>query len=349
MRLVDAAEPTFARHETFHPRYGWFRKAYVHGGLDPHVFGRDDAPVVLGVGKNMVRSIRFWGLAAKVIVEDPESPGRSPVLVPTRIGHALFGKDGWDAYMEDPGTLWLLHWLLLAPPSRLPVWWLAFNEVHAVEFTDEDLAVAVEMHLEAASEWADPHPRSVQKDISALLRTYAPVERSGRSALDDLLDCPMRELGLIARSPATSNYRFSIGSKPTLPPEVVAYACLDYIARADARSTTMTVSRLAQEPGGPGHAFKLTEADIVKALQAVSDRHPTLSLMSPTGATQLAWTAAPELLAVELLDDYYGAEVEGVAAGPSGDAPVDDDVLEELGLGREPSETLRRLLGGVPR
>ena len=34
MRLVDAAKPTFARHETFHPRYGWFRKAYSHVSAD---------------------------------------------------------------------------------------------------------------------------------------------------------------------------------------------------------------------------------------------------------------------------------------------------------------------------
>ncbi len=349
MRLIDAAEPTFARHETFHPRYGWFRKAYVYAALDPEVFSRDDAPVVLGVGKNMVRSIRFWGLAAKIIVEDPQSPRRSAALVSTQIGHALFGEAGWDPYMEDPGTLWLLHWLLLAPPSRMPVWWLAFNEVHAVEFTDKDLALAVEMHLEAASDWPDPHPRSVQKDISALLRTYAPAERSGRSGLDDLLDCPLRELRLIARSPATTNYRFSIGPKPTLSSAIVAYACLDYVARADARSTTMTVSRLAQEAGGPGRAFKLTEADLVVALQDVCNRHPSLSLMSPTGATQLAWRTAPHLLAGEVLDEYYGVQVDGVVAGPSGDAPIEDEVLEELGLGRAPSDVLRRLHAAASR
>ena len=77
------------------------------------MFGRSDAPVIIGVGKNMVRSIRFWGLAAKLLVEDPEAPNRrSPGLVPTRVGHALFGEMGWDPFMEDPGTLWLLHWLL---------------------------------------------------------------------------------------------------------------------------------------------------------------------------------------------------------------------------------------------
>ena len=92
MRLVDAAKPTFARHETFHPRYGWFRKAYRFAAADPHIFSREDAPVRIGVGKNMVRAIRFWGLAAKLIeVDQGSSNRRTPGLVPTPRGHALFG------------------------------------------------------------------------------------------------------------------------------------------------------------------------------------------------------------------------------------------------------------------
>ena len=79
MRLVEAAKPTFARHETFHPRYGWFRKAYAVTDDDPQIFSREDAPVSIGVGKNMVRAIRFWGLAAKLIVEDRSArTGASP-------------------------------------------------------------------------------------------------------------------------------------------------------------------------------------------------------------------------------------------------------------------------------
>ena len=233
MRLVDAALPWFARHETFHPRYGWFRKAYaVVTEEGPNVFSREDAPVVIGVGKNMVRAIRFWGLAAKVIVEDSNFPNRRPSeLVPTRRGHALFGEGGWDPYMEDPGTLWLLHWLLLARPSRLPVWWLVFNEFNAVEFDDNDLEDAIITQLEAAADWPSPNPSSVKKDLGALLRSYALVERLGRTSIDDLLDCPLRELNLLGRSPATGRYRFTLGSKPTLPSAIVAHAVLDYIAR----------------------------------------------------------------------------------------------------------------------
>ena len=218
MRLVDAAVPVFARHETFHPRYGWFRKAYAHVAANPRAFFGDDAPVRIGVGKNMVRAIRFWGLAAKLIAEDPRSSNpRSPDLTTTPVGDALFGVDGWDEYMEDPGTLWLLHWLLLAPPCHLPIWWLAFNDFHAVEFTEDDLRAAVDTQLDLAAQWRKPHLSSIKKDVGALLRTYAPPDRRRRVPIDDILDCPLRELNLISRSPDLGRYRFTVGTKVTLP------------------------------------------------------------------------------------------------------------------------------------
>ena len=303
MRLVEAAKPTFARHETFHPRYGWFRKAYAVIKSDPQIFTHVDAPVSIGVGKNMVRAIRFWGLAAKLIEEDRQGAG----LVSTKFGHELFGESGWDPYMEDPGTLWLLHWQLLAPPSLLPVWWIAFNEFHPVEFTDEALDHIVAVGLESVGGWTKPHPSSLKKDVSALLRTYAPAERSKRTgrSIDDRLDCPLRELGLIRRSQATGSYRFVLGAKPTLPPEIVSYAALDYLARTETGGNTATLSRLTHEPGAPGHAFKLTEADMFDALQQTATTTNALELASPTGAPQLSWSGDPEAVANEVLSSYY--------------------------------------------
>ena len=56
MNIEAACEPTFARHETFHPCYGWFRKAVAGTAESGQIFTLDDATVRLGVGKNMVRS-----------------------------------------------------------------------------------------------------------------------------------------------------------------------------------------------------------------------------------------------------------------------------------------------------
>ena len=319
MRLIDAAKPTFARHETFHPRYGWFRKAYTFVAEDPRIFSREDAPVRVGVGKNMVRAIRFWGLAAKLIEEAPRPPDRrTPDLAPTPLGHALFGDSGWDPYMEDPGTLWLLHWLLLAPPSRLPVWWLAFNEFHAVEFTEGDLESAIKVHLEVVADWSNPHPSSISKDISALLRTYAPAEKTGRTGIDDILDCPLRELKLIGRSTATNRYRLTLGAKPSLPSAILAYATLDYIVRTNILGNTVTLNRFVREPGAPGKAFKLTEGEFLAALEPIVDEMDTLRLVVTTGAVQLSWSGDPKEIETGILNDYYGVLASGARAGYAG-------------------------------
>ena len=73
--------------------------------------------VQLGVGKNMVRSIRFWvevmGIAAP-------TAGRCFELTP--FGRAVLADDGFDPYLEDARTLWLLHWNVATNKDPLFAW-----------------------------------------------------------------------------------------------------------------------------------------------------------------------------------------------------------------------------------
>ncbi|MGB3507947.1 MAG: DUF4007 family protein [Microcoleaceae cyanobacterium] len=65
-QIFNETQPTtwvnsvFARHETFHQRFGWLKKGFDAAQNNPEVFLKEDATVHLGVGKNMVRSIRYW-------------------------------------------------------------------------------------------------------------------------------------------------------------------------------------------------------------------------------------------------------------------------------------------------
>ncbi len=266
----------------------------------------------------MVKAIRFWGTAAKLIaakpVEKATSGGRrAPELQPTPLGRRLFDNDGWDPYMEDPGTLWLLHWLLLAPPSQLPVWWLAFNDFPAIEFAADDLQAFVTLRIESSVTWSAPSPSSIKKDVTAFFRTYAPAERSARTKIDDILDCPLRELNLVGRSGVTGRYRFALGHKPTLPPALLAYAALDYVARAEIGGGSITIGRLVHDPGSPGKAFKISEAEYAAALEPAVANIEELAVVTTTGATQLSWTAEPSAIATEILNGHYGAQT--LAAG----------------------------------
>jgi hypothetical protein len=65
--------PAFSGHETFPFRYAWLKKGVDAVIQNPSVFSDDRAMIVLGVGKNMVHSIRHWCWAARLIEEETNS------------------------------------------------------------------------------------------------------------------------------------------------------------------------------------------------------------------------------------------------------------------------------------
>lgn len=97
------ARPIFSGHESFACKSHWLKRGYdfVRGENN---FNDDDAVVRLGVGKNMVASIKFW-LKAIGLLKDTGLVDISD--------HLFDDENGKDPYLEDVGTLWLLHFLLI--------------------------------------------------------------------------------------------------------------------------------------------------------------------------------------------------------------------------------------------
>ena len=52
----------FSGHESFPCRYGWLPKLYEAVEQEPEIFSSDErALLALGLGRNMVKALRFWG------------------------------------------------------------------------------------------------------------------------------------------------------------------------------------------------------------------------------------------------------------------------------------------------
>jgi len=270
------------------------------------VFTDDEATVKLGVGKNMVNAIRYWGLAFKILEQkaNPERP-RVPLTVPSVFGSRLLGDDGWDPYLEDAASLWLLHWKLLSPKCHAPVWWVAFNDFTAIQFSESQLTAHV-LELAAAAGWPAVVEASVKKDVDCLIRTYT-VRRHGRQTLDDILDCPFRELGLIeaATGDEGRHWRFVVGEKPGLPDEIVAHAALDYAAASSDGARSISIARLAHDPGSPGAAFRLNETALFEALSRAVTSSDSLRVAEPGGLRQLLFDDDPAAIAARVLTGYY--------------------------------------------
>ncbi|MBE9241153.1 DUF4007 family protein [Synechocystis salina LEGE 00031] len=246
-------KPIFARHETFHPRFGWLKKGFDRAKANSRIFLAEDAAMLLGVGKNMVRSIRYWCEAFKLLEDDQ----------PTIFGEALLGDQGWDSYLEDPASLWLLHWKLLETPCLASAWWFTFNQFNRLEFTDRDFLDALLDYSDRLS--GNIAESSLKKDASCLLRMYAKQPNVKKFiASEESLDCPFVDLGLI--SPAGgSHYLFRLGYKPTLVPEVILYAVLNYSQRVNETARTIPLAKLLYDEGSPGMGTVLLRSEVAKA------------------------------------------------------------------------------------
>ncbi len=300
MLITDAVTtPIFSHHETFHLRYGWLKKAYNQINVDGRIFLHDNATIKLGVGKNMVRAIRFWAMANKIITAS--GTGKNMTMIPTDMGHAIFSNKGLDPYLEKPDTLWLLHWLLFAPPCSIPVWWIVMNEFAATNIKIDDVTESVISRITNISEWKTPSPKSIKKDIDVFIHTY--TTKQAKMSMEDYLDCPFRQLHMVKQI-SKDMMRFVFGKKYGLSPLMVAFACLDFIDKAKITSKSVSVSRLATEPGSVGNIFKIGENDIAEMLREASDHCNLIKIDNVNGTQHLMFDSAQDT-SMEILSLIY--------------------------------------------
>lgn len=279
------SSPVFARHETFHPRYGWLKKGFDEAIRDSEIFISDDAHVRLGVGKNMVRSIRYWCHAFGVLEFDENAPGRSKPSIPSPFGQRLLGPEGYDPFLEDLGSLWLLHWQLLRG-GEATGWYYAFFRHTRPELSADDLVAGFQQTLESEFPGTSVAVSSLKKDALCVLRMYGDPPR--RRVSEETIQCPFAELNLLAPTGTPKTFAFRMGDKPGLSPELLTATCLEYAGiRAEVR--TIGIPTLLHGEESPGLAFKLTESVLYHALEQVVVARPDFGLSDTAGVIQLSF------------------------------------------------------------
>lgn len=308
MRESPVVEPRYVvgAHETFAFRTGWLKKGYDAVRKDGFAFTRDDVVVRLGVGKNMVRSIRFWCLATGMVEEEPRPTGSKP-LQPTEIGNRLLADDGWDPYLEDPASLWLVHWLLVTNP-RASAWWYIFGRYPDNEFTKPRLLAFLQSVIGEQQQAISP--ASVARDVDCFFRTYVPGAHSIGSPLEASFDCPLADLELIRPADADGVYRFRVGRKENLPPHVVGFALLHFFRTQVLPRRSVHLRDCLYLAGSPGQAFRLDEESLLEAIDQLTVlTQGKLDVTETAGLAQVfLHVEHPDAIgeiAMALLDNYY--------------------------------------------
>jgi hypothetical protein len=263
----------FSGHETFPCRYTWLPKAVRNLRENPALFANEDEAMVrLGVGKNMVRAIRFWADASEVT-----TPAQKQGVAVSEFGNAVFGLTGHDEFLEDIKTLWLIHWKLSTSVTEpLFAWYYLLNFWHRPDFTRSEALAAFTQEAQRLGKKLSAV--TLEHHFTTFLHSYIPTRSRKGEVLEDNLDCPLVELELLQnvgeRPTAESNrhepiYAFRVEEKPEISPDLFAYCLDDFWNKRHSQEKTLSFRDIAVAEGSPGQVFKLPEHAIRERLESI--------------------------------------------------------------------------------
>lgn len=257
----------FRAHETFFIRKGWLSKGMKNVAQKPNVFvDKSKNPMdVLGIGANMVKSLRYW-LQVTGLTE--ESKGKSREQCLTDLGACIFKH---DRYLEELGTLYLVQYKLATNPENATAWYYFFNEFQMSEFTKEDFVLQLQKYIKSEtnsdSEEAKSHAvRSLEDDFACIINTYLPRYKSnpGRVSAENNIDCPLGELGLVDLVTKKS-YRKAMPNTKTIDP----WVALAVMSDQNAGQKEVGLNSLLVAKCSLGRVFNLDALGLLEVLRQV--------------------------------------------------------------------------------
>ena len=264
----------FSGHESFACRYGWLPKLYEAVNDNPALFSSDEGAILrLGIGRNMIKSLRFWGEAFGLTY----TRGRE-VRTTGFARKLLDSREGYDPYLETPGALWRLHWMLTAH-GGLGAWAVAFFETRDREITRERFVASVRSRASKTRRTITLGTAS--NHVNVFLRTYVGGHYLNESP-EEALGSPFQELELIRLdTPAgVETVRFSRGSKRTLDTKALAFVLHDFWQGTTPTSVTMSLRSLMLSHASPGAILLLNEAGLYESLEDICSESRHLVLRS---------------------------------------------------------------------
>lgn len=303
----------FSGHETFPCRHAWLPKAVRALEHDADALADDeDAMVTLGLGKNMVHALRFWVDVTRVATP---GPGRRHEL--TAFARAVLGSGGFDPFLEDVRTLWLLHWHVASQrEAPLFAWDFLLNRWQHPEVCRSELLAA--FTREASRRTRTLSPVTLAQHLDIFLHSYAPMRGRTGAVDEDVLDCPFADLELLRplgerrtregrREPV---YTFRREAKPEITAAVLAYCLDDFWNLRRPQEKTLSFRDVAVAAGSVGQVFKLPEGDLRARLEEIEVATDGAFTYRPSAAQPVV-TRDPSRSSGLLMRVYAGGRNDG--------------------------------------
>jgi hypothetical protein len=309
----------FTGHDTFPLRYGWLYKAinYMNSGGKIQTSNEENtrkAIVDLGVGKNMVNAIRYWAESTSII--DVNYTSKLIDYTVSHTGNYLFGSPdelGKDPYLEQIGSIWLIHFWLNFNSKYLSSYRYFFNHSNVQHFEKSKLLSDCKEDLRKLVSNDFGNENTLKKDIDCFLNTYCKKFKSSASKKilqinEDHFTSPLSELNLIQDN-GGGFYISDLTERPDLPIEIFIYGLVKFaeLETVDSKINTVDFDSLLTKPCSPGRIFRLSESGLGQKLdEAQTFSKGTISWIDSLGLRQIRIKQNASDSPTSFLDSYYG-------------------------------------------
>jgi hypothetical protein len=286
----------FSGHDTFHCRQFWLKKAYDFQASNKS-FNDDEASLDLGVGKNMVTAIRYWSRCFQMIDDENK---------PSQLSTNLLSDGGWDPYLEDHGSLWLLHWLLITSENA-STFTIIFNELikERPEFTADNFVQVVNRKD------GDYNKNTLNKDFTVFYRTYFADFKS--NDLEEGFTGILTELNILkqirksfidkdGKAKAKDVWLLERSIRNEIPLHILLFGILSN----HPNDRSISFEDLYNGKNEIGSVFALSKEGLTAALERMSEELDYgIVFSNEAGIRELQFKN--DLNAGQILEDYYGS------------------------------------------
>ncbi len=227
------------RHESFSIREGWLTKGLMEVNKDNKIFSSPDSTDVLGIGSNMVKSLKYWMYATTLI----EDKGKEIIV-------SDFGKliNKYDPYFEDIFTWWLIHINLITNLNDSYIYNCFFNKCNSKNFSKQDVFELISKELDDMK--LDYNEKILLDEVNMIVKTYV-VDDSNDNP-ENNFNCPLSDLELIKKI-GKDNYERIKPSYRKLDYLIVYYLLLKVIGEKD----YISIDDLLKIENGPSRLLNL--------------------------------------------------------------------------------------------
>lgn len=268
---IKNIKPVFSGHETFPLRYGWLKKVFdaaiaienKNGNISKDLFNNDEAISILGVGKNMVASMRYWAIYTGILTVNEDKN-----LQVSDYAKKIFSDKGFDPWLENYATLWFIHWNLVTNPNLFTYYWI-FNKLNIATFDKDSLVSSIQ---EALSEYDLPEvsPSTLKRDIECFLGVYS-TRAAKEKSNEESIESPLTELALISPLTRRDLFQIKVGIKPNLSAYTFVFGLLMFWKFYSPNSKTLSLEAICYEEKSPGRIFLINENAIGDFVQNISE------------------------------------------------------------------------------